>query len=129
MKKQASVFHVHAHAARLRLGSGFWLQERRKMETIAAEHLDTYMRSVRRQLSPEHDAAGEQFYTAVCKVLCENPSSSPLALVLDRAHMQTLCDAERERYVFETSVKVQKCTERFRQEKELENDAKMLVKQ
>ena len=119
MKKSKTALRVSARAARTRLGNGFWETERDKRGTLAAANLTSYLSHVRQAVSNERDAAEDHFYEKVRSILCTNPYASPLAQILDRTQMQTLTDAERERYVFETSSRVQKCVERFRGECEI----------
>ena len=119
MKKQTNILRTNARAAKTRLGGGFWHDERDKRGTLAAQHLDTYMRKVRRQFAPDHDNTEDTVYEQIREILTASPYASPLACVLNREHMETLSASERERYVFETSARVQKCIERYNQEKEL----------
>ena len=58
----------------------------------------------------------ELFYNKVSAALTMAPNSNPLSNVLDRSYMMTLEGAERERYVFSLSERVQQCIRRFEQE-------------
>ena len=96
MKRQRGLFRGNCLAAKGRLSGGI----------------------IERQYN--YSEGDELLYRRVSAVLNTAPNSNPLANILDRPYMMTLQGAERERYVFMLSEQVQRCVQRYEQEKEFE---------
>jgi|GEM_PF-1457746 len=132
MKRTRGIFRGKCCAAKLRLGGGFWTEAQaervagiERAETLGtnrAEVVNTFMSQLKNTVQRHHEnnKDDEQLYNRVRALLSGAPNSNPLASVLDRDYMRTLESAERERYVFNLSAKVQHCIERFNYEQELD---------
>ena len=127
MKRQRGEFRSAAQSARQRLGSGFWLGERVKMQhavDIASEKgvesgvvRDFYLEKLKARISSAD--VPDELYLRVASILKDYPQSNPLSLVLDRVYMTTLSDSDRERYVLNLSRDVKDCVSRYNREQEM----------
>ena len=128
MARQRGSFRVAANSAKERLSEGFWEQEREKLSRVLdqahAKGVDetTAKEFYRNRLNAhfvQADDSMEQLYERVVAVLRADPSAIPLAQMLDRDHMRTLTERDRDRYVFNLSAKVQECIARYNREKDM----------
>ena len=130
MKRERGHFRGNCLAAKQRLGGDFWVKAKNGLDNsmerakirggnggeIINRFINQYKNSVQRQF--ESSDEDEMFYRNISDFLRDGRDGNPLSRVLDREYMATLGDAERERYVFNLSAKVQQCIERFHNEKE-----------
>ena len=98
MKRKKGALRLQCARAKNRLVTGFWNQQHEKA-------------SLQNIVTANNEE--EQFYKLVANLLREG--ISPLAQILDHAHMETLDDASRQRYVLNISSRVQKSVERYNQ--------------
>ena len=96
MKRKKTSLRNFAAQAKSRLVTGFWNEKHTVKERIYTLGM-----------SDEE----EQFHNRVVKFLRDG--ISPLTQVLDRAHMDALDEVSRQRYVLNTSMRVQKSIERY----------------
>ena len=130
MKRNRGFFRGNCLAAKERLGGGFWTGaiNNRDIDISQAAHQNNnnkeascrFINQLKNSVKniQENNLEDEQLYNRVCIALNTVPNSNPLSNMLDRDHMATLKDTERERYVFTLSEKVRKCVHRYEQEKE-----------
>ena len=97
MKRQRGVLRTKAITAKQRLASGFW-------KSTTRDQVFTIKHSVTRE--------EDEFYERV-KALLSIGVINPLSQLLDRSHIETLCQRERERYIFDLSEKIRECTRRY----------------
>jgi hypothetical protein len=107
MKRRKGTLRLNAARAKTRLVSGYWNEKQ-----ISGAEREPTGNNYAVYFSRDDDEE-EILYRRVAAQIRLGNGDNLLGSVLDRKHMATLGEAERERYVFNMSALVQKSVERY----------------
>jgi hypothetical protein len=106
MKRRKGILRLNAARAKTRLAGGYW--DEKQTACTGRVQGNTYA-----LFYGNADDEEELLYRRVVTQISQGNGDNLLGVVLDKRHMATLGEAERERYVINMSALVRKSVERY----------------